>query len=565
MFKEKGKRLSVWHGVVALAAFLVMMIGSTLYLSAVAREDQLKIGVNEYPQVTDRWITNQGQEVHFPQKLLIGEDGVKSISCTLPSEIRPGDAIVYDAHYCGQLVYVNDELIYSVAATPTMPFGKTRGNAKVLVPMFRQYEGQTLRIEFINPFGTSSTNFDGIYFGPAGEFKFTLLYQNVWRIVMAASFLAVAVTIMIFGISHIVTRSSATHTFSFFYFASLAGAVSAWLMSDPAVVQMFSNKTTVGQFVAFLSLLSIGVYDMGLCACIMPRRAMHFHSAELVGYILTILYIALYITDTVDLVSFSPVILVYGAFCVIFSWTLSAMELKDNRVAHVVFFGSMVLIIGVGIAIGMFVADPMNSNSIWPIVGAFSVYVLLLFILLMRYEQSILKQSKDSETYWKMAYTDQLTGLANRAAMEKTFDSLEEVRDESHDILFFMADLNDLKKTNDSLGHEAGDALIKAAADCFANVFDKNKELGKSVLSFRLGGDEFAAVVVDATQPTQYFYDRLDEELEKKRQAGVPISMAVGHAICRYPDDEVSLRSGLYRAADGVMYEKKIAMKLGRL
>ena len=87
---------------------------------------------------------------------------------------------------------------------------------------------------------------------------------------------------------------------------------------------------------------------------------------------------------------------------------------------------------------------------------------------------------------------DMLTGVMNRNEMNNFVDSLVKSRAEkSVGVLF--ADLNGLKRVNDSDGHIAGDTLLKNAAAALREVFATHEV-------FRAGGDEFVVILTDVTE-----------------------------------------------------------------
>jgi diguanylate cyclase (GGDEF)-like protein/PAS domain S-box-containing protein len=93
------------------------------------------------------------------------------------------------------------------------------------------------------------------------------------------------------------------------------------------------------------------------------------------------------------------------------------------------------------------------------------------------------------------AFTDSLTGLANRALFEdRVQHALSRRRGDMSTLGVLYLDLDEFKAVNDSLGHAAGDALLKAAAErllSFLRAFDT---------AARLGGDEFAVLIDDIRQ-----------------------------------------------------------------
>jgi len=87
-----------------------------------------------------------------------------------------------------------------------------------------------------------------------------------------------------------------------------------------------------------------------------------------------------------------------------------------------------------------------------------------------------------------LAHTDVLTGLANRREYEGVLKELDEKWDEIEHLRIFSMDLNGLKKANDTLGHVAGDELLKGAAECISAAFPD------ALIISRIGGDEFALI-----------------------------------------------------------------------
>ncbi len=91
------------------------------------------------------------------------------------------------------------------------------------------------------------------------------------------------------------------------------------------------------------------------------------------------------------------------------------------------------------------------------------------------------------------AYHDGLTGLANRTLLNQVVAAAIKNRRGSRLVAVMIMDLDGFKEVNDTLGHHAGDSILKAVAQRV------NAAVGKSRLAARLGGDEFAFVIPAAT------------------------------------------------------------------
>jgi diguanylate cyclase (GGDEF)-like protein len=102
--------------------------------------------------------------------------------------------------------------------------------------------------------------------------------------------------------------------------------------------------------------------------------------------------------------------------------------------------------------------------------------------------QNINKEKKKEEELIFKSNVDELTGLYNRRAYEEHIAEHKDTVTEEN-FVFVSLDVNGLKRVNDSLGHAAGDELIKGAADCLKQCFAPYGRI------YRVGGDEFSAMI----------------------------------------------------------------------
>lgn len=104
----------------------------------------------------------------------------------------------------------------------------------------------------------------------------------------------------------------------------------------------------------------------------------------------------------------------------------------------------------------------------------------------------ITEQRKSSEHASRLARYDTLTGLPNRLRMSEVLENALNAGDgQQRRCAVMMLDLDRFKQVNDTLGHPAGDALLKQVADRILRI------VGDSECVFRLGGDEFQIVLRD--------------------------------------------------------------------
>ncbi len=161
------------------------------------------------------------------------------------------------------------------------------------------------------------------------------------------------------------------------------------------------------------------------------------------------------------------------------------------------------------------------------------------------------KQAEERLRYLSMH--DALTGLYNRAFFEEEMSRLEHGR--QFPVSVVMADVDDLKGTNDSQGHAAGDELLRQTAEVLRTVFRAADVVA------RIGGDEFAVLLPGADAAvTQQTLERLRSNLADYYNAtpsAYPLSLSIGTATVIQGG---SLKDALKQADEG-MYRKKNGLR----
>lgn len=173
--------------------------------------------------------------------------------------------------------------------------------------------------------------------------------------------------------------------------------------------------------------------------------------------------------------------------------------------------------------------------------------------------EQLVRQSKELE---ELSLTDPLTGLTNRRGFLSIGRKLLLVFErEVQSAAVIFIDLNDLKKTNDALGHEVGDQMICEFAQVLRETFRQ------ADLIARLGGDEFALLAANVepghemalTARLEAQLDRVNTGTDRRYRLACALGMAFFH-----PKQNKDLE-GLLKQADGLMYADKRRRKVGRL
>ncbi|UQI49554.1 GGDEF domain-containing protein [Streptomyces sp. HU2014] len=163
-------------------------------------------------------------------------------------------------------------------------------------------------------------------------------------------------------------------------------------------------------------------------------------------------------------------------------------------------------------------------------------------------------QTERLEEVRRLAFTDPLTGLGNRRAVDARLDeAVERHLADGVVVSLVVCDLNGLKKVNDTLGHAVGDRLLER----FGSVLSLCGAMLPGTLAARLGGDEFCLLTVG---PSADEVVRIADEL-CRRAAGLELGegVACGVASTGDPIGAVGTARRLFRLADAAQYRAKAA------
>lgn len=153
------------------------------------------------------------------------------------------------------------------------------------------------------------------------------------------------------------------------------------------------------------------------------------------------------------------------------------------------------------------------------------------------------------------AVTDPLTGLLNRRGFYQAVENslLRGERGEQSLVLLYL-DLDGFKRVNDSLGHDAGDRVLRWVSEQLQGCLRSYDIIG------RMGGDEFTALVeLEFPEQAAKISEKLIERVSVCQQVdGLDVMLGVSIGIATFPDCGADL-NGLLRAADIAMYEAKRA------
>ena len=198
------------------------------------------------------------------------------------------------------------------------------------------------------------------------------------------------------------------------------------------------------------------------------------------------------------------------------------------------------------------------DGSEFPISVAFGRIVTSRGVVLLGTVRDATERRAVEEQIAHLAFHDALTDLPNRAMLEQHLGrSLERAARRKGSVALFYVDLDEFKMVNDSLGHLAGDEVLREVGHRLSAL-----TRGEDLLA-RPGGDEFLLLVDDLGDDPASGSERIAERIHAALRAPIPVQgteLRIGASVgvSRFPEDALDA-DGLLRHADAALYAGKAA------
>ena len=375
---------------------------------------------------------------------------------------------------------------------------------------------------------------------------------------------SLCVLISLFGVLMLVMGFISLHSGSsdkldFFALGVFSILVGVWSANDTMILQVFTQRPEIVRLLIYLCLMFISYPPVLFIATATNQRdtklvpVMRILTAAV--FLLNIVLSALGLSDIKLLLPLTHMNIAAAMIMMIYLMLRAAHnKTVDVSFLHTVVTGMTATMIGSVLDLLRFkmVPDSPLGTSLFTKVGVL-IFIVLMGIHLMRDRTLAAVELGRAELMEKLAYTDGLTGLANRAAFH---EKEEEIREGGINGAVIQIDINCLKKVNDIYGHAEGDRHIINAANIISESFS---EIGTS---YRIGGDEFIVVVDNdgVGKMEEAIRDMECSIAGYNAENDPPVPLRIAYGCAGFAGDADTLESA-EQLADKRMYEKKREMK----
>lgn len=432
-------------------------------------------------------------------------------------------------------VKLDDTLLYSTSAGKSNRIGSTPSSYWVVIPVSQLDKDKTVTVTVTPVFKSAENRKISFMIGSSYALFMKQLKADLPQLVLSS--LCIVMGALIITVQLYLIFKKRTAAWNIFFLGNFSLLLGIWRITDTRFSSvMFKSHTMPIGYITLAALFILAV----------PILMYIDKQYKNKGYI--VLDIAALITCAVALAAL---------FCQVFS----IAELRQILIAcHIMLIADIAAIVSSAvfyntrgkrdteavIFTALLVSGGVLDIIIFYIKGSSSgmIITMVAFLIYTVYEfvVSLLNTNKK-------AYIDSKTKLLNKAYWE---DLVKEVFSADEQTAMIMFDLNSLKHTNDTLGHNTGDKMISEFSSILKN------ELGSKELLCRWGGDEFTVFVRNADrEKTEEYISAVNNAVAAYNRSGKTpeIYFACGYALsCDFPG--ISWPE-LLAKADKYMYENK--------
>ncbi len=533
----------LYYTILALAAILVLSLGWQDHKRVNFTHETL-FGLN------DGWlyIAPDGSSTQVDLPANLGTHGSRSVILMhqLPYHMKQVNAVGILTDNQSLTAYLDGKQIYSRQALPDRGhlFNLPMGTIWDIIYLPDKVGGKTLTLVFESKYRDKAGKIGDIHFGT----KASILIHNMksYGLGFLLSILISILGFLMLGIYLIIRKLIGTGK-SIYYLGWFFLLSSIWLLTESNLSQLFISNPMVISALCYLSLLTL---PLPLLFHISELEGYHYRTSNraqidviLASDIIIILLQFFNIADFHEtLVPYRIILLIVFAGAMITLW-ISLVKHKEKNL-KIITYGITLLFIFSFLEFLNYEFQFFSGTGIFFRIGLY----FFLFPLLadgVKKAIDVIKLSETASRYKLLATRDPLTNCRSRS---KYMSDMEKI-DLSKNITIFMADMNNMKEVNDTLGHHAGDEVVILCSQCLMKVF------GHRV--YRIGGDEFLCIEYDLSlSDIKYKLAAFTMESERINAEGpYLIDVSIGYATY-----DQTLDSTIYdtvNRADAMMYQIK--------
>jgi diguanylate cyclase (GGDEF)-like protein len=530
-------------------------------------------------QLEEGWTVSRGEERHTPPQLSRASIGIMNkgdtvtLQTTLPTKGVVPACIEFRSILSTVDVYVDGDQVYSYGHDLAKQ-NKMLPKYIHFVPVPDDYQGKKIEIVMVAQEDNAFSGISPILFGNYYDISRNLIQNN--RIALVIGIFLATFGFILFVQSPFLIFSK-RKDFSICLEGLLSIFMGVYILCYNDIMWYLSDRPEFCTFIEYFSLFCLPATILGFITSANQVSAKKLVTAfSILDIAFPIITALLHLLDVVHICHFVQhlhIIVLFEGVTVITALVIHFIrnaKADDDFVSKN--YSTYMLILGLILFMGCSVVDIIKFNVMkfgeigeatarinFMTVGAF-IFIICLILNYFFHSIEYIREVSVQQRLEGLAYTDSLTGLANRAKCELSLANLKD------DYTIVSIDLDYLKYTNDNYGHAEGDKLLSGFANILSESFSDAQVVG------RMGGDEFIAILpyIDEERCQQNIRT-LQELMGQKSSSDGPVRYSASYGYAPSNDQKLGpnpTAQNVYLLADARMYSMKKKhhnQSLGRL
>lgn len=452
-------------------------------------------------------------------------------------------------------VYLDNDLIYTFFDDDFDKYLNKANKTILMIELPDNYMNKELKLEMnMGSYPALSYHIATPLIGNEISILYYLLLNQSFNLLII--FLLFTFTFIILATSLIATCKKIKQ-YDYLFFLGMFSLLSAiYSLSSTNLLELFARNNYLHNILAFIPLLLVPIPILIIVSKNTKakyRKGLYFSiHLTFLNFIIQSLLTSLHIFDFRFMLPASHITILICIIILIYTIIRSWNDRSNSNRSFV--FSIFPTIIGTFVDIIIYYNNKSHYSGLFFQIGVL-IFIALQFFYVINAFWDNYSLSIKSSIYKKMAFTDALTNLNNRASFEFKIKHLTNNLDNYFSICCFSIDVNNLKDTNDNLGHRYGDSLIINSAKIIKNTF------GDFGSCYRVGGDEFIILICnisdsDIQNLITEFHSKINQH---NSDSELKLSLAIGYDTFNKNQDTTI--SSLIARCDKLMYKNKIEIK----
>ena len=490
--KFKVRRAAIGLYVTVTVLFCIFFVYMALFENVHVVRSQ---DAHTYTTITD-YTMEQVDDAAVPA-------GVKKVyRWTLDAEHADENCLCFYVSHHYVDVLADGELVYSLRSGEANRIGRSVSSNWCSVYLDSEYAGKEVTVILTPLFDSVVDNNVEFLIGSHYAIFLSLLTRDLPLLFLST--LCILLGIFIMAVQMYFVFHAKIPGWNMFFLGNFSMMLGIWRITDLQVAPfLFSGNPMVLGYITIGTLFLLGTPLLLFVSTLFSEEyANPLLVLCCIGSLAALAVLLLQVLGIADFKGALPLshIILIATICSVPAVTLFSKRKKERgQVVHRTWKYFLLLAVGIVLDMISFYTNQSSSHIVYTLI-AFVLYAMIMFI------DSILGTTQ-------MAYTDPRTGLANKTRWNDVMNNHSPLPDA---VGVMMLDLNGLKQTNDTQGHEAGDRMIFSFSNILRNT------LPSSSLICRWGGDEFAVMITGTTQ------EKLEAHIKALRSAVDDYNAACG-------------------------------------